>query len=150
MATTKKNEAQKVKAAGFCLAGLKVDETKAKEGILFDFMGGSKLLIAKGNESAHARYISNYYKEHETEISKDTEDSDKVAQKGFVEAAARHRLIGWEGVVDENGEEVPYSVEQAEEYLSIDEIFEFVQSKVNDRSNWRVNSTQQMGEELKK
>lgn len=147
---TPKNNAQKVKAAGFCLAGLKVDEKKAKEGIPFDFMEGCKLIIAKGGSAGYNRFISNFYKEHETALAKEDEVADELGKKGFAQAAAAHWLVGWEGVVDEEGNEVPYSVETAEEYLMIDEIYDFVKEKANEREHWRIASTQKLGEELKK
>lgn len=149
MATTK-NTAQKLKSAGFCLAGLKVDEEKAKNGIPFDFMGGCKLIIARGGSKGYNSYIANFFKENEQALKADNEAADALGQRGFIEAAARHLLVGWEGVVDEKGNEVPYSVEAAEEYLAIDEVYEFVKGKSDEREHWRIATTQKLGEELKK
>ncbi|WHM52717.1 hypothetical protein vBVpaS1601_24 [Vibrio phage vB_VpaS_1601] len=149
MATTK-NSAQKIKSTGFCLAGLKVDEDKAKNGIPFDFMGGCKLIIARGGSKGYNNYIANFFKENEKALTAGGEAADELGQRGFIEAAARFLLVGWEEVVDEEGNEVPYSVEAAEGYLAVDEIYEFVKGKSDEREHWRISATQKIGEELKK
>lgn len=145
-----KTNAQQIKSAGFCLAGLKVDEDKAKNGIAFDFMGGCKLIIARGGSKGYNSYIATFFKENEKALTANNEAADALGQKGFIEAAARHLLVGWEGVVDEEGNEVPYSVEAAEGYLAIDEIYEFVKGKADEREHWRISATQKLGDELKK
>lgn len=140
-----KNQAKELKATGFCLASLKVDEQKAKDGIWFDYLGGSRLLIAKSGSVAYSKWLSNFMKENETLIKSGTEEGDKKAEEGVVEAVARFELIGWEGIADEEGHDLPYSVEKAKEYLAIEEVFEFVRQKSTNRELWRVSSTKQLG-----
>ena len=140
-----KIKAAEIKSKGFCLANLKVDEQKAKDGIWFDYIEGVKFLLARSGSAAYSKWLSNYMKEHETVIKSGTEEGDRVAELGIIEAVARFELRDWSGVVDENGEVLPYSVEKAMEYLDIEEVFEFVRSKTAKRELWRVQSTQELG-----
>lgn len=142
---TTKNAAEQVKAKGFCLAGLKVDEEKAKKGIWVPYMNGVKFLIGRANSVAYNKHVANSYKEHETALQQDTPEADKLGQRLIAEAVAETELLDWEGVVDEEGEVLPYSKEKATEYLMIDEVFEFVKSHSAKRENWRVSSTKNMG-----
>lgn len=141
--------AKNIKAAGFCLSHLKVDETKATKGIPFPFMGGVNLIIAKGGSNAYQKFLANAYKENQSIIQSDSEAGEKIALEATRRAYAEHVLVGWENVLDEEGNEVPYSKEAAFEYLQIDEIFDFVEAKANAREHWRVKSAQELAEELK-
>ena len=142
---TKNTTAQEIKSQGFCLASLKVDDKKAKEGIWVPYIGGCKFLIAKTGSPAYAKWISNYMKEHETLINSGTPEGEKCGEQGLVEAVARFELIDWEGVADEDGNDLPYSLEKAKEYLSIDEVFEFVRKHSSKHELYRVESVKKMG-----
>lgn len=140
-----KNTAEKVKAAGFCLAGLKVDEDRAKNGIWIPFMGGAELLIGRAGSVGYNKMISKSWKEHETALQDETPEAEALGQKLVAEATAKFELLGWRGVIDEEGAEVVYSEDQAQEYLMTDEIFEFVKKHANRRDHWRVSTVQEMG-----
>lgn len=141
--------AKQLKATGFCLSHLKVDEQKAKKGISFPFMGGVNLIIAKGGSNAYQKHLANAYKENQSVIQSNSEEGEKIALNATREAYAEHILVGWENVLDEKGNEVPYSKEAALEYLHIEEIFEFVESKANANEHWRIKSAKELAEELK-
>lgn len=140
-----KNTAEQVKAKGFCLAGLKVDEERAKNGIWVPFMQGAEFLIGRAGSAAYNKQISNAWKEHETALQADTPEAEELGQKMVAEAVANHELLDWRGVADEEGNELPYSKEKAIEYLMIDEVFEFVKMHSAKREHWRISSTQDMG-----
>lgn len=140
-----KNTAEQVKAKGFCLAGLKVDEEKAKNGIWVDYIHGVRFLIGRAGSVAYNKQLSNSWKEHENALQADTPEAEELGQRLVAEAVANNELLDWTGVVDEEGNELPYSKEKAVEYLLIDEVFDFVKSHSAKRENWRVSSTQNMG-----
>ncbi|CAL9985784.1 hypothetical protein VPHK449_0102 [Vibrio phage K449] len=140
-----KNTAEKVKAKGFCLAGLKVDEERAKKGIWVPFMGGAELLIGRAGSVGYNKMISKGWKEHETALQDETPEAEALGQKLVAEATAEYELLGWRGVVDEEGNDLSYSKELAAEYLETDEIFEFVKKHANKRDHWRVSNVQDMG-----
>lgn len=141
--------ASKVKKAGFCLASLKQDNTKVEKGVLIPFQGECSLRIARYGSHAMNTMMSNFYKENETLLKSGSEQADIVAKQNMVHVYANHVLVGWEGVIDEDGKEVPYSVDAAEEYLKIDEIYEFVELHAKKHENFRIKSVKELGEELK-
>lgn len=140
-----KNTAEKVKAKGFCLAGLKVDEERAKKGIWVPFMGGAKFLIGRAGSVGYNSAISKAWKEHDTALQDDTPEAEELGQKLIAEATAEFEFLGWSGVVDEEGNDLPYSKELAVEYLATDEIYEFVKKHANKRDHWRVSNVKDMG-----
>ena len=145
-----KSIAPAIKATGFCLASLKQDHEKIEKGVLIPFMSEASLRICRYGSHAFNGMLSKAFKENETIIKAGGEQGDIVATQNMVFAFANHILVGWEGVVDEDGNEVKYSVDQAEEYLKIPEIYEFVEFHAKKHENFRINSVKELGEELKK
>lgn len=142
-------KATEVKAKGFCLASLKQDNDKVERGTLIPFMGEASLRIARYGSHAFNTMLANSFKENETLIKSGSEQGNLVAEQNMRWAYANHILVGWEGVIDENGNEVEYSVDAAEEYLKIDEIYEFVETHSKKHENFRIKSVKELGEELK-
>lgn len=142
--------AKTLKSHGFCLAHLKEDENKAKKGVVFPFMHGVSFRIAKGGSHAYTKFLANAYKENESVIKADSEKGEEIAVEYTRRGYAKHVLVGWDGVVDEDGNEVKYSEEAAYGYLCIDEIFDFVERKANAREYYRIKTVKELGEELKK
>lgn len=95
------------------------DKKAEKEGKWF-FLGDARLKIASSNATGYLQEFlqSNIGFDKLTPEQK----NDRIA-----EAMAKHILIDWEGVT-ENEKEVPYSVEKATEYLKLthfqDKVFE--------------------------
>lgn len=143
--STKADKIQK----GFCLASLVVDKTAA-EGLWFPFMGGAEFKIAKANSRAERQELGNLYKANQTVIDSDTPEGNELAEKLTIEVEAKYRLIDWRGIVNENGEEIPYSVEASTEYMNIEEVRNFVNSKSASYEPWRVSSVAKTAEKLKK
>lgn len=145
-----KTPAKTIKSTGFCLASLRQDDDKVIKGTLVPFMGEASLRIARFGSHPFNKMLSAAYKENEKIIKSGSEQGEIVAKQNMVFVMANHVLVGWEGVVDEKGNEVPYSVEAAEEYLKIDEIYDFVEQESKKHENFRIKSVQDLGEELKK
>lgn len=144
--STKAEKIQK----GFCLASLVVDKKTAQEGLWFPFMSGAEFKIAKANSRAERQELGNLYKANQAEIDSDTPEGNELAEKLTIEVEAKYRLIDWRGIVDEEGNHLPYSVEDSIKYMNIEEVRNFVNSKSASYEPWRVSSVEKTAEKLKK
>lgn len=88
------------------------NEKVEQDGVWVDIGDGSKLLVARMYNPRHTaamRQALAPYKRRPNDI---------VPQEILDSMMAKHVLLDWKGIT-ENGEDVPYSVEKAEEYLAI-------------------------------
>ena len=82
----------------FDLSTLKTDKALENEGVWVDYLSGSRLLIARNNNSKYRAFIALKYKQHRMSIDRGGLDGDKLAEKIQIEGMARHVLLGWEDV----------------------------------------------------
>lgn len=143
-------EAEKLVKKGFCLDSLKVNESVAKSGIMFPFMDGVSLLIAKGNTMPERRYMASLYKANQSVLDSDTPEGNELGEQLTIQAEAKYRLVGWEGALDADGNDLPYSAEKAEEYMAIEEVRTFVNARAMDPKHWRVGDPVATAGKLKK
>ena len=86
------------------------------EGIWREAFGGTaRLKVARFNNPAHTAMRS----EHE-EVLKNRESEEGLRVLALIrnQAMASHILKGWEGIQDEDGKELPFSVEAAEDLMT--------------------------------
>lgn len=147
--STEKNKASTL-MTGFCLASLAVDKAAAKEGLWFPFMNGVEFKIAKANSQGERTALANLYKANQAMIDSETPEGNMLAEQLTISVEAKFRLVDWRNVLDESGEEVPYSAEKSEEYMNIEEVRNFVNAKASAYEPWRVSSVKATVEKLKK
>lgn len=81
--------------------------------------GAAKLKIARFNNPDHVSTLQKLRLEHEEELrNPDTEEAQKLTLELSTRAMAQSVLVGWEGILDEEGKELPYSAEAAFELLT--------------------------------
>lgn len=83
----------------FDLATLKTDKDSEQNGVWVDYLGGSRLKVARTNNSKYRNFLSMKYKQHRMVIDRGGRDGDALAEKISLEAFARHILLDWEDVV---------------------------------------------------
>lgn len=91
------------------------DKEAIETGKWVEYDGGEFKLASISNSEfvkAYGEYSAN----------KDKEEAE-VDNKAFCELVATTLLLDWKGVVDEAGEELPYSVDEAVEILMDDALF---------------------------
>lgn len=93
------------------------DETLETEGVWVEIGERARILVARAGNPKHEKLVRELRKPHERRF-RDGKLPDDLATKLAVEAIARTILLGWEGLEDENGEPMPYSVEKARELLT--------------------------------
>jgi hypothetical protein len=97
----------------------KTNHSAETEGVWVDYQSGSRLLLARFENEKAQTYRIESFRENESVIKgKDLVKADEKAREISTKALAKFVLLGWEGIVDDNGEAVPYSEELAYHYLT--------------------------------
>lgn len=92
----------------------------------------AKLRVARLNNENYRAYVKKATSPYKGAMRAGQVDEDLMTEI-IIQAAARHILLGWEGLT-ENKEPVPYSVPKAEELLRNKEPFrDLVMSLANDQ-----------------
>ena len=86
------------------------------EGVWREAFGGTaRLKVARFNNPAHTAMLRKLRSEHEEALKNpESEEGQRVLALIGNQAMAAHILKGWEGIQDEEGKELPFSVEAAE------------------------------------
>lgn len=105
------------------LRDTKTNEEAEVEGVWVDYLSDSRLKLARwDNEKAQTARFESYHNNEAILKSKDkdggTTVADAKAKEIEINTLANYVLVGWEGIVDDEGNEIPYSSELAKEYLA--------------------------------
>lgn len=98
------------------ISKFRTDVKKEQEGVWIEIGDGGKLLIARLGNSKYLHRQRELIKPHVRAIRTGSLPIDKqleILLRNYSETI----LIGWEGIQDEKGLEVPYSQQKAYEYL---------------------------------
>lgn len=113
------------------------------EGREVDWGGGIKLLIARAHNPKYTRMLAQQYEAHKHTLDqKETDEQLATAEarsnKIMAYVMARSILLGWTGPVKFKGQDLPYSVANAEMLLEIKDFQAEVAKKAADFRNFRV------------
>lgn len=117
-------------------------------GVWENYGGGLKVKIARMNNPKYEEYLRELSKPHMRRLRSGNLEND-IIEEITKKAVARYVLIGWEGMLDENDNDVPYSEQKALEIISDPRYKDFYRDIVdmsNDRSLFR---TEFLGEQAK-
>ena len=132
------------------LKTLEVDPKLAREGVWLDYMHGRFLVARKGPE--YDRCLAELYQEHHELIRSDTPEGRLKVIDIYREAFARHILLDWDKVVDDEKNPIPYTpeigLELARNPLQIELIGE-IERFSNIHSNYRTRVEQEIAEDVK-
>jgi hypothetical protein len=106
-------------------SSLRIDPKKDVEGVWFDYHKGIRLRIARHDNPKFTEAMRIMLKPHQHSIDSKTM-SEETAGKITRQAVAKHILVGWENVTDDDGTPVPYSYETALTYLSDPNLRDFL------------------------
>ena len=107
---------------GVPFSRFKTDTKKEEEGVWVKYEGGVSLKIARLNNPKYKEYSLKRSKPHLRRLQAGTIDGD-VAEDIMKDAIANTVLLDWKGLLDEKGNEIPFSQEKAREQF--DEAHDF-------------------------
>jgi hypothetical protein len=101
------------------LSRIKIDKDKQLDGVWCDTgLDGLRLLVARQGNTRYREYIAQNSKELQIQARHNAIDVRKVDNINK-DAAARHILLGWENLQNDDGTPIPYSSEKARELFDI-------------------------------
>lgn len=121
------------------LSAIKQDLDLEKDGVWFDFSMGIELKIANANNPVFKDYLKKITKPFIQQIRNSPDGSD-IQTRLFKKAAARHLVLDWRNIEDDDGNEVPFSSETCLEYFndpSLREFYNFVVLSANANEMYR-------------
>ena len=115
----------------------RVDETKELDGVWVALGEGAEVKIAKAMNPRFKDLIRAEMGRYKQAIQAQTLD-DETAERVLISVMARTILLDWRGITEE-GEEIPYTPEKAEEYLTNYVDFrDFVTRNSEDQTHFRA------------
>lgn len=129
------------------------DTAKEKDGIDLDF-GDFKFTIARagGANQRYRRILAAKFKPFQRQIQNDTL-SDEKAEQILAETYAEAVILGWSGITDDEGKEIPFTKENCVKFL-LDERFhdivETIRREADRAANFRVSQMTEDAENLEK
>jgi len=99
------------------LSQLMTDPTKNEQGIWVDYDDGMRLRVCSTSKRAYEEARESLLRPHRRRIRDDRMSPSEIAEV-IKPAVARHLLVDWEGLEDEDGNEIPYTPEKALELFN--------------------------------
>ena len=98
------------------IGALRIDTKTANEGRWVEYpeVPGMRFKIARYGNAAFKRAVDKIMRPVRSVVS--TMSTERLTEMQWP-AVARHVLVGWDGIEDDDGNEIPYSPQKAEEFL---------------------------------
>ena len=126
-----------------------IDSTKEQEGVVHEMGDGLKMRIARIGNPKYQKRFQAISKPHRRAIRRGTL-ADEVAEKLLIQCLSETIVLGWEGL-EENGEEVPYSLENCIRILTAyPELRNYVNDIANELEGYQAEDDEEGAENLKK
>jgi len=130
------------KAKGFRFDNFVTDEKSENEGVWIDYASGFRLKLARIGCPAFKEFMLKRGKPHMRSIEAGVMD-DEIAEDMMKDAIAETIIKGWEGLLDGEGKEIPYSKETARELLDVPgDFYDEVFALAKQREHFRVAKTE--------
>lgn len=126
------------------ISAFKTDRTKESEGVWVPIGEGASLLIARMNNERYKRVFVELTKPYRTQVRTGTL-SEELAAEILRKCYARAVLLDWKGLQDDDGNDISYSVEEAEEQLKIPDFMSLVEELSNARELYKREADEQAG-----
>jgi hypothetical protein len=99
------------------------DERAEIEGVWQDYENGSRVLLARFDNEEAQKIRVEEYRENRAVIDQGGELADTISLRAEIKAMSQAVVRGWEGFVDEDGNEDVYTPAKAAEYLELSKDF---------------------------
>lgn len=127
------------------LSSIKTDTVKSENGVWVDYESGIRLKIARIGNPAFQSFVSSRQKNKIRGIRSGSISSQE-AEQITKEAVARHILLDWQNVEDEDGLPLRYSPEKSLEILSdpqLSDLYSFVLVTSNNSEIYRLEAQEE-------
>ena len=106
---------------------------------------------AGGRNQDYRRALTEGYKKHKRRIDVDAMSNEELEEKILRPAFIKHVVVDWEGVEDENGDDVPFTLANCAEYFRVvPDVYATLSAIASDISYFRTQDDKEVAEELGK
>lgn len=127
------------------LSAIRTDPSKESSGVWVDYEGGIRLKIARMNNPAFEKFITDRQAPNISRYRK-SKQSDAERDKLIEEATANTILLDWENLEDESGATIPFSPAKALEFFrdpSLRDFYRFVLMEASSADNFKKEALEQ-------
>ena len=125
-------------------AAFATDEKLESEGKWFPLSKDAQVLVARSGNQRYVSALREKAQEAQLDLASG-EEANQLAEEIMVEVMAETVLLGWKGVTDKRGAEVPYSAKQAKTYLSIKDFRRKIQGFSENFEAFRLKAEAEQG-----
>jgi len=121
-------------AKGMRLSEFKSDPVKSANGVWVKLNDeGTEIKVARMSNPAHRKLVNELMASHRGYERTGQDLPVDIARSVGIEAMAKTILLDWKGFIDDDGNDVPYSYDNAKEALAIDDFSTMVLGFASDR-----------------
>lgn len=120
------------------------DEDSENEGV-WRKLGDCELLIARDTNETFSNAVSKLYETNREALEVPGKDSKELNRRIMAEAAAEGLLKNWRGKVTYDGQDLPYSRENAVKVLMIPDFMRAVRRMAAEEGQYRLHKESEMG-----
>ncbi len=100
------------------LNAIKIDSVKAEEGVWFPHHIGFEFLVARLGNQKYKNYLAKLMRTKGKKFLRGGDMNLLAIEKLARRAAARHIILDWKNIEDEDGNAIPYSEEKCFEIIT--------------------------------
>lgn len=125
------------------------DKTAEVEGVWQEIGLGAEVKVARAGNPKYTEYLRELSKPYRARLRRRDIPQD-IAEAITIKALAKYVLLDWKGITDDDENEIPYSVEVAEQYLrEYDDFRELISILADDMTLFQIQSDEEVVEEVK-
>jgi hypothetical protein len=127
------------------ISSFAVDEKKTIEGVWHEIGDNASVLIARAGNDKYRKDLRAMMKPYKRRLEREDPGMDKIAEGLLNKCMARHILLDWQGVEDDDGNEIPYSTEQAlDNFEKYPEFRDLISDLSNDTEAYKVQEEEEI------
>jgi hypothetical protein len=113
------------------------DLAKEEDGVEVDIGSGAVLKLARTGTKAYNKLVNKLFTANKRVLDLKNDAANTLSDNLMAEVMAKTVLKGWSGI-EEDGKELPYSVENAQRLLRIKDFRALVLEKAGDMTNYKT------------
>lgn len=123
---------------GLKLSSLKYDTELAENGVWVPVGDGARIKVAKSGNRKHRQLVQQLRRPYRSYELAGKDLPEDIQRDIAVKATASTILLGWEGIQDDKGKDIPFTPENVKEALMVDGFMSMVLGFANDEATFKA------------
>lgn len=117
-------------------ADFAVNEALSQDGVWVPYTGDVEFLIARAGNKNYRKVAQALYKKNERMLDSRTDAANEKLTEIVVESMAKGILLNWRGNVQFQGQDLPYSLDNARKLLAHERFRDWVDAQAKDEAQF--------------